>query len=122
MIAAAPMASAPVEACPESSDGTTTRPTTSPTTNALPTVSRPNAVLPAKATAKIFGCSRMARPISPNPRTNTLRSVAATPLPPAMSRRRDRAHTKVTARSDDAPYTLMPALLLGRRVAAGPLR
>ena len=56
---------------PESIAGTTTRPTTSPTTNAPATVSSPNAVLPASATAKTRGSSRMARQIRPRPVPST---------------------------------------------------
>ena len=61
--------------------GTPTRPSTRPTTNALATVSTPNTPLPSSAIAKIRGCSRMARPMSPRPRHSTLPAVTGASLP-----------------------------------------
>ncbi len=109
-----------------SNAGTTTRPTTSPTTNALATVRPPNPALPSRATAKIRGCSRMARQISPSPRpstpvrTGSARSTSGTPyllaelpcgaqLPVTCVARWTAADIRRYGRSRHGPYTLTPS-------------
>ena len=91
-----------------SNAGTTTRPTTLPMTSAPPTVSRPNTQLPTAATAKIRGCSRIARPSSRSPGPSVLRSPSCATATPWVARRRA-----------SPPSCRVPVLTLSRPSATG---